>query len=283
VSDVIRVTRAELFKLRKRPATWVLLGTAVLLNLSFGYLVPYLSYRSGGSDMLAGTSPAQLLASTLPDQLVTNTIGAFAVFSGALALVLGALIFGSEYGVGTVKTLLSQGPGRLVVVIGQLVALGIALLVGILTMFVAGAVAATAIGVGESQQLVWPTPGALLEGVMAGWLILLMWSVLGAVLATVLKGVALPIGLGVVWVLGVESLVAAVAGSVLSAVQPLRDVLPGVNAGSFLAMVLPSGSVDPPPGVNTYVDGDRAGLTLVAYVLVCAVGSVLAVRRRDIT
>jgi ABC-2 type transport system permease protein len=282
MSDLIRVTRAELFKLRRRPAAWVLLGTAVLLNLSFGYLVPYLSYRNGGSDMTAGASPDQLLQSTLPDQLVTNTIGAFAVFSGALVVVMGALVIGSEYGAGTLKTLFSQGPGRLAVVTGQFLALATALLVGVASMFLAGAAAASAIAIGENRELVWPSLGGLAEGIGAGWLILLMWSLLGAVLATLLKGVALPIGLGVVWVLGVESLVSAMAGSVLSALQPLRDVLPGVNAGSFLAMVLPSSPVGPPPGVNTAVEGDRAGLTLVAYVLVCAVLAAMAARRRDV-
>jgi ABC-2 type transport system permease protein len=282
MSELIRVIRAELFKLRRRPAAWVLLGSAVLLNLSFGYLVPYLSFRSGGSDMTAGASPAQLLASTLPDQLVTNTIGAFAVFSGALALVMGALVFGSEYGAGTLKTLFSQGPGRLAVVTGQFVALATALLLGVLSMFVAGAAAASAIAIGESRELSWPALSVLAEGIGAGWLILLMWSMLGAVLATLLRGVALPIGLGVVWVLGVESLVSAMAGSVLSALQPLRDVLPGANAGSFLAMVLRVSPADPPPGVNTAVEGDRAGITLVAYVLVCAVLAALAARRRDV-
>ena len=69
---------------------------------------------------------------------------------------------------------------------------------------------------------------------------LLMWAALGAVLGVALRGVALPIGLGVVWVLGVENLVSAMAGSVLTALQPLRDVLPGVNAGSLVAAVMPA-------------------------------------------
>ena len=53
-----------------------------------------------------------------------------------------------------------------------------------------------------------------------------------------LRGVALPIGLGVVWVLGIENLVSGMAESVLSALQPLRDVLPGVNAGSLVTAVM---------------------------------------------
>ena len=49
------IVRAELFKLAKRPAAWVLLAAAAVLNQIFSYLVPYLSYRSGGGRAPAGT------------------------------------------------------------------------------------------------------------------------------------------------------------------------------------------------------------------------------------
>ena len=80
---------------------------------------------------------------------------------------------------------------------------------------------------------------------------MLMWATLGAMLGVVLRGVALPIGLGVVWVLGVENLISGVAESVFTALQPLRDVLPGVNAGSLASAVMPirPPGVDSPPGV----------------------------------
>jgi len=43
----------------------------------------------------------------------------------------------------------------------------------------------------------------VIQGFGAGWLILVVWGSLGAVLGVALRGVALPIGLGVVWVLGI--------------------------------------------------------------------------------
>ena len=278
MSDIVR---AELFKLVRRPAVWVLLAAAVVLNQVFGYLVPYLSYRSGdaGED---GASPEQLLASALPDQLVGRTIGAFPVFAGALALVLGALVFGGEYGWGTVKTLLTQRPGRAAVVVGQLAALAVATLGAVLVMFAAGAASAAAIATAEDRPLEWPGLGDLVSGLGAGWLILSMWAVLGAVLGVTLRGVALPIGLGVVWVLGVENLVSAVAGSVLTALQPLRDVLPGVNAGSLVSSVMSDRMIDPPPGVTSSVAGSRALITLIGYLAVCAAIAVWTSRRRDV-
>jgi ABC-2 type transport system permease protein len=279
MSDVIR---AELFKLVRRPAAWVLLVVSVVLNQVFGYLVPYLSYRSGGSDGMGGATPQQLLDGTMPDQLVANTVGAFPVFVGALALVLGALMFGGEYGWGTVKTLLTQRPGRIPVLVGQLLALAAALVVGITVLFAAGAASAAGLAAAENQPMDWPSLAALAEGFGAGALVLFMWAVLGAVLGVTLRGVALPIGLGVVWVLGVENLVSAMAGSVLSALEPVRDLLPGVNAGSLVGAVLPDGVVEPPPGVTSTVAEGRALVTLLLYVAVCTVVATWTSRRRDV-
>lgn len=275
--------RAELFKLRKRPAAWVLLAAAAVLSQVFGYLIPYLAYTTGDSDSFAGrASPQDQLASTLPDQLLINTIGGFPVFAGALALVLGALMFGGEYGWGTVKTMLTQGPGRGSVLAGQLVALGVALVIGVAVLTVLSAATTTGIALAENQPLDWPSVGGLAGGLGAGWLVLMMWATLGAMLGVTLRSVALPIGLGVVWVLGVENLVSAMATSVLTALQPVRDVLPGVNAGSLVAAVMPAQVTEPPPGVTASVSEPRALLTLGMYVVVCAAVAAWTSRRRDV-
>ncbi len=280
---MVDVVRAELFKLRKRPAVWVLLAAAAILSQVFGYLVPYLSYLSDDAQSFGGNVPrAEVLASTLPDQLVINTIGGFPVFAGALALVLGALMFGGEYGWGTVKTLLSQRPGRISVLGGQLVALGVALVAGVVLLFGFSAASSAGIALAESQAVHWPSAWALAQGAGAGWLVLFTWASLGAVLGVTLRGVALPIGLGVVWVLGVENLVSAMAGSMLTALEPVRDVLPGVNAGSLVAAVMPDRVIDPPPGVTTSVAEPRALITLLAYLVVCAAVAAWTSRSRDV-
>lgn len=278
------IVRAELFKLRKRPAAWVLLAAAAVLNQIFSYLVPYLSYRAGDAQSFAGNiPPQQVLASTLPDQLVINTIGGFPVFAGALALVLGALMFGGEYGWGTVKTMLSQRPGRSSVLGAQLVALGVAMLVCVSVLFALSAASTAGISLAEDKAMHWPSVAALAEGFGAGWLVLVVWGSLGAVLGVTLRGVALPIGLGVVWVLGIENLVSAMASNVLTALRPLRDVLPGVNAGSLVSAVMPDRVIDPPPGVTASVTEPRALVTLVCYLAACAALAIWTTRQRDVT
>src|SRR5262245_220433 len=282
-SPVLSTAAAELLKLVRRPAAWVLLAAAAILNQVFAYVVPYLSYTSGdGGGMSDGATPQQLLASTLPDQLVANTIGGFAVFAGALALVLGALMFGGEYGWGTVKTMLTQRAGRATVLAGQFVALAVAVLTGVLVLYGLGAATWAASALAEDQPMNWPSLFDLAQGVGYGWLILFTWAVLGAALGVLLRGIALPIGLGVVWVLGVENLVSAMADSVLDALQPVRDVLPGVNAGSLINSVIVNRSVDPTPGVTDAVGEGRALVTLGVYLVVGVAIAWWTMRRRDV-
>jgi ABC-type transport system involved in multi-copper enzyme maturation permease subunit len=284
MSDVINVSRAELFKLVRRPAAWTLLAAAALLSQVFGYLIPFLSYAGSNSGPMEGVPKESILESTLPDQIVASTLGGFPVFAGALALVFGALVLGSEYGWGTVKTVLSQRPSRTAVLAGQALALAVSVAIGVLILFVLGSVSSTAIALAEDRTVEFPSLLDVLSGYGAGVAIMLMWASLGGVLGVVLRGVALPIGLGVVWVLGVENLVSGVASSVLTALRPLRDVLPGINSGSLASAVMPDRppGVDTPPGINADVADGRALLTVLCYVAVCAAVALWTYRRRDV-
>jgi len=276
---------AEILKLRKRPATWILLGVVLALTQLFGYILPYSSWLTSDQNFQTqGLNPQAVLAGTLPGELVPTSLGGFPVFAGALALILGALATGSEYGWGTMQTALTQRPTRLAVYGGKLAALAASTLAIVAATFALNAAVASVIATVESRPLDYPSLAELAMGVGSGWLILSMWAGLGALLGFAFRGVALPIGLGVVWVLGVENLVSAVADSLLTGLRPLRDVLPGVNAGSLVWSLAPGGgsSGEAPPGVIDAVTGGRATLGLVLYVAASAAAGAFLVRRRDV-
>jgi ABC-type transport system involved in multi-copper enzyme maturation permease subunit len=267
--------RAELAKLGRRPAVWLLLGVAVSLGLTFTYLVPY----AGASGATGGVPNGDRgLAAVLPDQLVGNSVGGLPVFLGAIALILGVLAVGGEYGWGTWKTVLTQGPSRLTVYAAKLVALAVATLAGMLTMFAAGALASGVIAAAEGEPARWPALGDLVVGVGAGWLMAGMWAALGALLAIALRGVALPIGLGLVWLLAVQNLLAAIAAPLLDWVARAQEYLPGPNAGS-LAAALGAGDT---PGVEALVGGGRAAVAVAAYLVAFGLLGGALLRRRDI-
>src|SRR5438046_2240179 len=102
--------------------------------------------RSGGSPWATAWSPSP--ATPRPEPLRGNPIGGFPVFAGALALVLGALVTGSEYGWGTVKVQLTQRPSRAAMMTGQALALAVAALIGVLAQLALGAVTSSAIALG---------------------------------------------------------------------------------------------------------------------------------------
>ncbi len=267
---------AEILKLYKRPTAWVLLLVSLVLSQVFNYLVPYAGYLSAENEMAA----EQILASTLPENLIPNSIGGFPLFAGALALTLGAVSVGSEYGWGTLKTMLIQRPRRMSIYTGELLALAAAVLAIVLSIFALGALTSSAIALSQSETMDWPSLAEVARGVASGWLILMTWCLLGMMLAFVFRGMALPIGLGVVWILGVENLVVNVAAALLDFAETLQKALPGVNAGSLVSAL---GGGSNTPGVNTVVDGTQAALVLAAYAVVFALIAGLALQRRDVT
>jgi ABC-2 type transport system permease protein len=278
---------AEILKLSKRATTWVLLGLSLVLMELFAYALPYISYLTGDQNTATeGLSRQQVLASVLPDQLIPNTIGGFPVFTGALALIFGGLAVGAEYGWGTLKTILTQRPSRLRVYAGKLLALAAMVLAGVLIMFAVGAVTSGAIATLESKPLEFPAAAELARGFGGAWLILATWCTFGALLGFLFRSVALPVGVGAVWVLGIEGLISGVAGSLLTSLQGLRNLLPGVNAGSVVWTLtsLSGGNPDEvAPGVTDAVSGTRGAVTLVAYLAAFAVAGALLLRRRDVT
>src|SRR4051812_7445095 len=150
---------AEWLAMRKRPATWILVGVWLLLSLIFGYLFPYLQFRSGDSGSFGrdvGVSGQEILDGIVPSAFVQTAVSGTPMFGGALALVLGALALGSPYGWGTLKTALTQGPRRWQVIGGSVtVLLGVVL--GLLAAGLALSAACSAvIAATESQPLDWP-------------------------------------------------------------------------------------------------------------------------------
>ena len=89
-------------------------------------------------------------------------------------------------------------------------------------------------------------------------------------LGTALRGTALPIGLGLVWILAIESLVVNVAAPLLALFDAGQAVLPGVNAGSLAAALAGPDAVLRTPGVAAIVGGTQAAWALAAFLVLFA-------------
>jgi len=275
------VVRAELRRLVRWPALWVLGSVWLALNLTFGYVFPYLTYRTGSS---VGPGAEASLGQMLPDQAPLAVVQGMPMFGGALVLVLGALAVGSGYGWGTWKTVFTIGPRRGAAIGGTLGALGVMLAALVVATFAVDVAASTAIGLAEDQALVAPGLTDTLSGLGGALLIAAMWMGGGVLLGAITRGPALAVGLGLVWSLVVENLLRGVAG-LLGSLETVTNLLPGTVAGSVAGAVgaLPVSDPNGTPGVNTVWDGSAATLLLVAYLVAFALATVGLVRRRDLT
>jgi ABC-type transport system involved in multi-copper enzyme maturation permease subunit len=268
--------RAELSKQLRRPSSWLLLAVAVVLSLTFGYLIPYAGL-SGATSGPPGSDRG--LASMLPDAFVGSALGGLPVFVGALALIFGVLVAGSEYGWETWKTVLAQGTSRSAVYGAKLVTLAVGVLVLVVALFAASAGASALVAVLQDQPLHWPAVSEVLKGLGAGWLITMMWGTLGVALAVVFRSVALPIGLGLVWLLAVQNLLTSIAAPLLTWIAEAQKGLPGPNAGALVAGL---GASTTTPGVSQLVGSGQAALVVAGYLLVFGGVGGWLLQRRDI-
>lgn len=276
----MRSIAAELLVLRKRASTWILMGVWVLLGIMFAYLLPYLTYRGGGG----GVTPTPLSA-LLPGSLAENLLGGFPFFGGVIALMLGVLAIGSDYGWDTLKTLLIQGPGRLHVFGSKLAALAVTLVPFVLAIFIAGAVVSYLIAGAEDASGGWPSLWELVRALATGWFILAMWAAFGVLLAVLSRGTALAIGLGILYTLVIEGILSGLASQV-SWLDPLVEYSLRANAYSLVTAIgVPTEALaDNGPGgfFGPFVDGGQAIIVLGAYLAGFVLLSATIIRRRDV-
>jgi ABC-2 type transport system permease protein len=239
----------------------------------FTYLFPYLSYRSSGR--------AQLLTQLLPSHLPQQAIGGYAMWGGALIVVLGALCVGSEYGWGTLRTMLSIRPARLTVYAAQLATLATALAALVVVAFALSGAVSTVIAQSAGATVAAPDWGELARSMASGWLILCMWCSFGVVLAVLLRGLALSIGLGLVWILAIENLIRGTA-SLVDVLGRVETGLPGVNAGSLVAALGSAPGGGGFTGVAAIVSGSQALWVVLLYLFVFGGVGAFVLWRRDV-
>jgi ABC-2 type transport system permease protein len=271
-----RNVSAELLVLRKRAATWVLLGIWTFLGVFFAYVIPYA--------LDPGDAPGGL-EQFLPESLAGTLIAGFPFFGGVFSLMLGVFALGSEYSWGTLKTLFTQRPSRMRVFAAKLIALAIVVVPFVLALFVAGAVTSYVIAQIEQAPVHWPSAWLLVRAIAAGWLTLAVWAALGVLLGLVTRGTSLAIGVGILYALVIEGLLSAFADSV-SVLEPLTNVFLRANgyslAVSLGASVDTIGSNGPGSYTGPLVASGQAVAALVASLAAFAALAAQLLRRRDV-
>ena len=263
---------AELSKLVRRPANWVLCSILVLNIVLFGYVFLYAYLVDVQGSGASSEAVAPLLARLLPENALLSAVTNLAGTGGALALVFGVLLSGGEYGWGTLKLVLSQRPGRSEVLLGKVLAVATALAalsLGVLAMCL---LCSLLVAVAQGAAANPPSVGRTLEGLGIGWLIMFAWASLGVLLGILFRGTPVAIGVGLVYMLVVERLALRlpVQGE---AFDGLRRALLSDNASQLVGALRGDAEGGAPL---------RAALMLAAYSVVFLAAAAAIFRRRDV-
>lgn len=280
---VARAWSAELFRLRRWTALWILAAAWLLLDALFTFVFNWVSYVSGSSNFSdQGVPRAHLLASILPSALARDLPQGMPLFGGALMMVLGVIIAGNGYGWGTWKTVFTQGPSRTATVLGALLATATTVL-GLLIVTIGLDVAFSLVIAGtESQAVHWPTAAAMAKSFLAAFMVMEMWAMAGYLLGTLARSPAVSIGLGLVWNMVIENLLRGVGNS-LHAIAVLTHFLPGTAAGSLVGRLAGLDKINPTPGVLDTLGTARAIVTVGIYLLALPALAGWLLRRRDVS
>jgi ABC-type transport system involved in multi-copper enzyme maturation permease subunit len=200
----------------------------------------------------------------------------------SLVLIFGVLAVGSEYGWGTLKTLLTQRPSRIQALAVKLLALLVSVAVAALVYLLVAAAASVLFAAIDGHSLAsWPNFTNVVGGYLALLLVWSFWALFGATLAILFRHSALAVGLGLAYMFAFEGLLlglgASFGGDLL---HNLEKAFPGPNAGS-LAMAF-----GPAPPVRTIgstskalVGAEQATVVLLGYCLLSVLLAGLLFRR----
>lgn len=280
------IFRAEWFKLRRRPATLVIGATWLVLVAVLGYVLPYLVFKHPPRSLerARGFDQSAELANLLPQNLVHWFVPGLNSLGGTLVTILAALVGGSEYGWSTLKTILTQRPGRLTVLAGKLLALGLLLMLFVVLGYLVAAIASIIVALLEHTALAWPGAAGIVESAGAMLLIFAAWAALGLGLAILVRGTEMAIGLSLVYGLVVDGLI-TIFSSVSDLAKSISQGLLGANATALADTFRASSAVRSAYGGASQViaGAGQASMVLAVYVVGFVILAAIALQRRDVT
>jgi len=250
---VIASWRAELLVLRKSRIAWVIMAVPPLTVLVSIYLFDYLEFvlLTPAQYVEFGT-PAQQLPAMLPSQFVIETISA--LDQTLPFLLLGALMAGADWGSGTIRTAMLQGPSRRRTFAGQVLAIMTVSVGSALACFAISGVASVVIEVLLHQDVVrlhatTPAPGLRIvcEAVGAGTLVSLSYTALGIALGAVCRSATGGVAAAFAWYTIIEQFLFDLSTDTGGWLVKVYDVFPGSSTVTLTSMFgSPGGGADTP-------------------------------------
>ncbi|MDC7120392.1 hypothetical protein OMK64_02455 [Cellulomonas fimi] len=264
---MLDVVRSELTRSRRRGVLGAWLGLTAL----FAAMIVAVIFQLAGD---AAAMPAAGPGVTFPTRetlesasgLMAPLASASSMF-GIVTLSFWAVLTATDHSTGLVRLLVAAEPRRWRLIAGKVGALVVWTAVATTVAVLVDLVVAPMLGATSDLDLgAWGTDvGAVVASAWLNlFLALLVWGVIGLVLAVVTRSAAVAVSVGAGWVLVVEQVLTA-------AFDGLRDWLPGATIGAVAS------------GGNDVISYGSALALAAGYVIVCLTVAVVVFTRRDIT
>ena len=288
-----RLIGAELFKMRKRMMTKVLLFVLVGIMVVFYLLLFAVSKANlpstGGGPRMDQIENLLGLPVALP-----FAMSMLASFGSVLAVILVASMMGNEYNWRTIRTALTFSEGRLRFLTAKLTAAAILILIGMVVGLATGfmmSLITTAIG-GYAFDFSFATGSYLWAQFLQFWrtfFVIIPYVLLAFLLAIVAKsaGPGIGLGIGVIFLEGIITLVMRLAGGWIAQIP---NYLLNANVSAITALAqLPPGFMSGPGGggglgLSESLPGvPHAFITLTLYSMAFVGIAFYMFRTRDVT
>ncbi len=271
---MIASIKSEWRKNWRRPAFLIAaVGVAVVAVVAYG--AGYYEALHPAARVARAAADRSIL---YPDQMVNYLVGAAFPLGAALAIVLGAVSAGSDFAWGTLKTALTQRPGRIAVLAGRLFTFQAWMAILTVILFAAGAASSTIIALADGHSLASPPVIDLVKGLGAVWLVLACYGSLGIALGTLLRQPAAAVGVGLIYIVIVQGLLVRFLIAIgKDTYQNLINAFDGQNASSLLQSFSPAAHPPAPP-----IGSTQAVLVLALYAVAFIGATMAMMARRDV-
>ena len=247
----IRAVRGEWIKLATLRSTWWSIGIAAILTIGIAVLIAQAIDMPGFEPIQAVVMPIQ--------------------FTMLLAGILGAISVTGEYSTGMIRSTLAANPKRGSVLGAKAVVVGLFMFVSSLVIFLAAAVAVSAVVASRDQGIDWGDPAASFLPIVVSSLAMAVFALIGVAFGFILRSGAGAIAatVGLLFVLPIVASFFAIAGEAWAWVMDAAGYLPVAAAQSA---ILPEGAA---------LEAPVAYLTLAAWVAAGMLGAWAVLRTRD--
>jgi ABC-type transport system involved in multi-copper enzyme maturation permease subunit len=284
----MRLISAELLKMRRRTATYVVLSVPIVLMVLITALA-------------ASDEEAIELIAGFPGAYQTALDYALGALGTLLAMAYAAMIAGADWNWGVLRNVIARGESRTRYILAKAVAIAIVLTIGVAIISAVSLAFVVLVGVLSSVRTGDPFSGlslaVLRDQFFLGWLVLLERASIGFAVAVVLRsqvagvvvGIVLFIGESVISSILLVSLIATRLADPGGAPLPVQwfQFLPfavgnEVRAAATSAAAAPTSGDDFISLFLTRAELPAALVVLLLYLVAALAISVLAIRREQI-